>query len=346
MSSPVRVALIGCGRISQVAHLPALEKADGAELVAVCDPSAAVARAVGRRYDVANAATDASQVFADPQVEAVLIAAPDRFHFPLVEAALRAGKHVLVEKPLASTAEEGRLLVKQVADSGLKLQVGAMKRHDPGIEFTHDFVVTKLGEVRSFNAWYRIGTTRPCVEATLFPPVYADPEARRIETGFKTDRERHLLATHGSHVFDTIRYLLGDVTAMTATHSASGQDHAWVVLVSLASGAIGTVTITVDVPGNGSEGIEVFGSDGAVTTHTHFPFFRRPSDVFAYTIASGAATVPVLPDSDAYERQIEAFARAIRHDTEPHPNAEDGLEAVRLIETAAESVARGAAVSL
>lgn len=346
MSSPVRVALIGCGRISQVAHLPALEKANGVELVTVCDPSEAVVQAVARRYDVADAQTDADVVFADSQVEAVLIATPDRFHFQLAEAALNAGKHVLIEKPLASTAYESRLLVKLIAETGLKLQVGAMKRHDPGIEFTREFVKTKLGEIRSFNAWCRIGTTRPGMEATLFPRVYADPEVRQVEAGFKADREKYLLATHGSHIFDTVRYLLGDVTSVIANHRGYGKDHAWAVLLSLASGAIGTVTITVDVPGDGAEGIQVFGSDGAVTTHTHFPFFRRPSDVFAYSIADGAATVPVLPDSDAFERQIEAFARAIRLDSEPNPNAADGLEAVRLIEAAAESVASGSGVSL
>ena len=102
----VKLALIGCGRIAQVAHLPALEKADGIELVAVSDPSVEVAEAVARRYDVPLAHTDQARVLADPEVEAVLIAAPDRFHLPIADQALRAGKHVLVEKPLASTAAE------------------------------------------------------------------------------------------------------------------------------------------------------------------------------------------------------------------------------------------------
>ena len=104
MTEPVRVALVGCGRIAQVAHLPALEKVNGIQLVPVSEPSEAVRHAVARRYDVLQAFADHSQVLREELVEAVLVAAPDRFHYPIAAAALSAGKHVLVEKPLASTS--------------------------------------------------------------------------------------------------------------------------------------------------------------------------------------------------------------------------------------------------
>src|SRR5436309_14950607 len=72
MSDPVRLALIGCGRIAQVAHLPAVEKAEGVELVAVSDPSGAVAHSVARRYGLAAAYTNQGSVWADESVEAVI----------------------------------------------------------------------------------------------------------------------------------------------------------------------------------------------------------------------------------------------------------------------------------
>ncbi|ANZ40798.1 hypothetical protein BBK82_37220 [Lentzea guizhouensis] len=344
MKSPVRLGLIGCGRIAQVAHLPALEKADGVDLLAVCDPDAAVAGAVARRYHISTVHTDAANLLADPSVEAVLVAAPDRFHFDLADAALAAGKHVLVEKPLAATVKECEQLVARVRATGLTLQVGAMKRHDPGLEFAHRFVGSRLGEIRAFHAWYRIGSTRPGVEATLFPKVFADDARRDAESAFKADRERYLLATHGAHVFDTVRFLLGDVRAVTAKHRGFGRDHSWSVLLTLASGAVGTATITVDVAGDGAEGIEVFGASGQVEVRTHFPFFRRASDVRAY--CDGAVTVPVFADTDAYERQAEAFARAVRGDVAVSPDATDGLEAVRLITAVERSVVSGAEVEL
>ncbi|MFC4948692.1 Gfo/Idh/MocA family protein [Pseudonocardia sp. GCM10023141] len=346
MTDRVRVALVGCGRIAQVAHLPALEKANGIELVAVCDPSEHVALAVAARYGIDAVHIEAKEVFADPGVEAVLIAAPDRFHFDLVEDALEAGKHVLIEKPIASTVEQAARLVEMVAAAGVTLQVGSMKRHDPGLQFTRRFVREKVGEVRSFNAWYRIGSLRPGIEATLFPRTFDDPAARKVEAEFKSDRERYLLATHGSHVFDTVRYLLGEVRSVTATHRGFGRDHVWNLLVTMASGAIGTATITVDVPGDGAEGIQVFGSLGHSTTHTHFPFFRRASDVLAYSSEDGLTVSPVPDDTDAYERQAEAFASAVRGEASPDPDAADGLAAVRLIDAVQRSVTSGSEVEL
>ena len=345
----VRLGVIGCGRIAQVAHFPALDKADGIEVVVVCDQSEQVARAVAARYGIGAYVTEAAEVLENPQVEAVLIAVPDRFHRELAEAALRAGKHVLVEKPLASTVEEARQLVGVQAETGLTLQVGSMKRHDPGLSFACDFVAAgRLGEVRSFHAWYRIGTIRPGVEATLFPRTFADERVRQVEAGFKADRARYLLATHGAHIFDTIRYLLGDddIRSVTVAHRDFGRDQTWNILVTLVSGAIGTIGIVVDVPGDGAEGIEVFGSEGQLRVDTHFPFFRRASDVWAFNAKEGSATVPVFADTDPYERQAEAFARAVRGAVVAKPDARDGLAAVRLIAAVGESAATGAEVRL
>jgi Oxidoreductase family, NAD-binding Rossmann fold len=131
MVDPVRLALVGCGRIAQVAHLPAVEKAEGVELVGVSDPSGAVARSVARRRGVA-AYTDQGSVWADASVEAVIVAAPDRFHHRLATEALAAGRHVLVEKPMASTVAEAEDLVGLVDRTGLTLQVGGDEAPRPG----------------------------------------------------------------------------------------------------------------------------------------------------------------------------------------------------------------------
>ena len=342
MAEPVRLALVGCGRIAQVAHLPAVEKAEGVELVAVSDPSAAVARSVARRYGAA-ASTDPGAAWADAPVEAVIVAAPDRFHHRLATEALAAGRHVLVEKPLASTVAEAEDLVGRVDRSGLTLQVGAMKRHDQGVEYARRFIAERLGQVRSFNAWYRIGDLRPGVEAALFPPVVAEPAAGRREAAVKADRGRYLLATHGAHVFDTVRFLLGEVASLVARHRRHDRDHVWQLLVTTAADAVGTVTIAADVPGLPAEGIEVFGATGAVRVDLHFPFYRRAATVHAY--AGGAVVVPTLTDGDAYQRQLQAFARTIRGGGRPVPDVRDGLAAVRLIEATATAVETGAEVT-
>lgn len=219
-----------------------------------------------------------------------------------------------------------------------------MKRHDQGLQWAHDFIGTNMGEARSFNAWYRIGDLRSGIEATLFPHVYADMAARKTEAGFKADRQRYLLATHGSHIFDTVRYLLGDITSVVARHRTDGKDQQWQVLATTSTGALGTITITVDVPGLPAEGIEVYGADGSLRVDTHFPFYKRASTVHAY--ADGRVIEPTLTDGDAYERQLEAFAATVREGGTPLPDARDGLEAVRLIEATATAVESGTEVKL
>ena len=344
LSSPVRLALIGCGRIAQVAHLPAMEKADGVELIAVCDPSAVVAGEVARRFGVETFCTDAADILADRTVEGVVISAPDRFHFSIAKQALDAGKHVLVEKPLTSTSVEAAELVDLVDRTGLVLQVGAMKRHDQGMQYAKRFITEHLGDLRSFNAWYRIGDRRAGIEATLFPPTITDPETRAAEAGFKADRGRYLLVTHGAHIFDTVRSLCGDVEAVLVRHRRDGHDHAWQIVMTTAAGAVGTIAITVDVPGVPSEGIECFGSLGTIRVDTPFPFYRQASQVCAYS--DGITTTPTLTDGDPYERQVEAFARAIRTGDPPTPDVRDGLAAVRLIEAVADAAESGLEVRL
>ena len=200
----------------------------------------------------------------------------------------------------------------------------------------------RLGQTRSFNAWYRIGDLRPGIEATLFPPVVVEAGARRQEAAVKADRQRYLLATHGAHIFDTVRFLLGEVASLVARHRRHDRDHVWQLLLTTTAGAVGTVTITADVPGLPAEGIEVFGTTGAVRVDLHFPFYRRAATVHAYS--DGAVAVPTLTDGDVYERQVEAFARTIRRGGHPDPDVRDGLAAVRLIEATATAVETGSEV--
>jgi predicted dehydrogenase len=341
--SEVRIGLVGAGRIAQAAHLPALARADGATLVAVCDASAALARGVAARYGV-PAYTSAGEMLARPDVDAVLVAVPDRLHLPLAAEALRAGKHVLVEKPLAGTPGDAGELADLAARSGLVLQVGAMKRHDPGVEHAAEAIRTRIGRVTSASIWYRVmSALRPPTEATLFPALVVDPEVRRAEAAYKADRERYLLTTHGAHVLDGLRYLLGQPNDVAARMAVVGEDHTWHVLAGLRDGGLAHVEITANVHAEWSEGADVYGERGYVRLRTHFPFTLRASDVEVYDEAAGRSTRAVFGDSNAYERQLEAFARSVRDGLPASPDAADGLAAVLLIQAVAESVARGGA---
>src|SRR6201996_9061535 len=270
---PLRLGVIGCGRIAQVAHLPALAKAGTITLAGVSDRSPTLAKGVGARYGVPGF-TDAGDLLAQ-DIEAVLIAVPDRFHLAVGTEALTAGKHVLMEKPAASTSEQAAELARLAAERGLKVQIGAMRRHDPGINYARR-AVAGIGPVLSVTGWYRVhARLRPPTEQTLFPYTVVDEDVRQHAAGVKADRQRYLLATHGAHVFDTLRYLAGDVAAVQARVAHVGPDFSWHGSGQLAGGGLASFEICANVHSDYSEGFEIYGERGHVSVRSYFPFFRR-----------------------------------------------------------------------
>ena len=338
---PLRLGVIGCGRIAQVAHLPALAKAGTITLAGVSDRSPTLAKGVGARYGVPGF-TDAGDLLAQ-DIEAVLIAVPDRFHLAVGTEALTAGKHVLMEKPAASTSEQAAELARLAAERGLKVQIGAMRRHDPGINYARR-AVAGIGPVLSLTGWYRVhARLRPPTEQTLFPYTVVDEDVRQHEAGFKADRQRYLLATHGAHVFDTLRYLAGDVAAVQARVAQTGPDFAWHGTGRLAGGGLASFEICANVHSDYSEGFEIYGERGHVSVQSWFPFFRRASSVRVFSEEDTTWRSPEFGAADSYQRQAEAFARAIRDGTATDPSAGDGVQALRLIEAVAASTAQDGA---
>lgn len=346
----MNVALVGCGRISQVAHLPALAKVEELQLVAAMDPSRAIADGVAQQWG-AQAFTDLGACLEQSQPHAVIITAPDRAHAPLARQALEAGVHVLVEKPMTSTLEQAQELAAVADASGRILQVGTMKRHDAGLIFARAAVAQRLGRVLSFTAWYRTTSLRENFPQAFFPPVISDPDVVSTEAGFKADKNRYFLLTHGSHLWDLIRYVLGDVKRLRALRAGLGPDISWQSVVELAGGAIGCADLTIDQHGEGSEGFSVRCERGSLEVRTFTPFARRASIVRLYEDGAGAITQPVFAYQNSYEWQLRAFANAIERRDVPdadveHPwgvpaDAHDGLEAMRLLDAVQDSVERG-----
>jgi myo-inositol 2-dehydrogenase/D-chiro-inositol 1-dehydrogenase len=137
----VRVALIGLGDIGISAHLPAILADERAELVAICDRDAAAlgVTQAGLERDL-TATTDAQAIFADDSVDAVIIATPPWVTHYLAPAALRAGKYVLAEKPIASCLADAAEFTALEPSARARLQVGFTYRHHPSIERARDLV--------------------------------------------------------------------------------------------------------------------------------------------------------------------------------------------------------------
>lgn len=332
LPDPVRVGIVGAGRIAQVAHLPAIMHARSVELIGVYDPSAFLRDGMARLYETTSYRS-LHALLDDPRIEAVVIAAPDRFHASSTLECLRAGKHVLVEKPIASSVAEAETVVTAMRDTGLVVQVGAMKRHDPGVRFAARAAHERLGKILSATLWYCVmGSLRPTTEATYFPRVLVDPAVLSTENAHRENREAYLLATHGAHIFDTLRNFCGTPTSVMARHAQVNSDHVWHGMATLVDNGLAHFEIIVDVHSEWSEGLKIFGERGSVTVQTPFPVTLQASYVEVFDEATGITERPVFGDTNPYKLQLDAFAHSVRSGVPAEPDAVDGLEAVRLIE--------------
>jgi len=137
---PVRVAVVGAGAISQIAHLPLLSKARGATLVALCDNDGPKARSLADRFGVRDVFTDIDDLFDFDQVDAVVIATPNHLHEPHVLAAIRAGVDVLCERPLSLTSRGVERIVAAATHAGRKVVVGNNHRFRTDVQQLQRFM--------------------------------------------------------------------------------------------------------------------------------------------------------------------------------------------------------------
>lgn len=137
---PVRIAVVGAGAISQLAHLPVLSKARGATLVALCDNDGPKARALAERFGVRDVFTDIDDLFDFDQVDAVVIATPNHLHEPHVLAAFRAGVDVLCERPMSLTSTGLARILETARSAGRKIIVGNNHRFRADVQQLQRFV--------------------------------------------------------------------------------------------------------------------------------------------------------------------------------------------------------------
>lgn len=152
----VRVAIVGAGGISAY-HAAALQKTPGAELAAVCDVDEARAAGFAAAHGVSKALTDYEELVDLPEIDAVVITAPNYLHAPIALAALRAGKHVLCEKPMATTAEDAAAMVEAAQKSGRVFMMAYNRRFSGEAQLLKQYVdAGDLGRIYAVRAgWVR-----------------------------------------------------------------------------------------------------------------------------------------------------------------------------------------------
>src|SRR5262249_9183330 len=165
----LRIGVLGCGPIAQIAHFDACRKARNAELYAICDVAEDLLAKMAAVHEPRKTYRDFDAMLADPGVEAVILATADQYHVPLCLRALAAGKHVLIEKPLGVSVEECEALRAELRGTKLVLQVGNNRRFDPGIAFAREFLEAEVGQRMGFKGWYYDSTYRYTMTENLQP---------------------------------------------------------------------------------------------------------------------------------------------------------------------------------
>jgi predicted dehydrogenase len=343
----LRVGVLGCGPISQAAHFDSCRKAYNAELYAICDQAEDLVNRMMAVHEPQVSYLDYDQMLADPQVEAIIVAIADQFHVEAARKAIAAGKHVLVEKPLGVSIEECEELQVQVQKSGLVLQVGNMKRFDPGIAFARHFIQEEMGQMLALKAWYCDSTYRYVLTGNLQPIIISSSKARRPEGNPKADKTRYFLLTHGSHLVDTARFLGGEITSLQAMLVEKFGAYCWFVSVKFADGSVGHLDLTVAVRMDWHEGFQVYGEYGSVIGKTYNPWYLRASDVECFSVRDDKYHRILGQDAHFYKLQIEAFADTILHKAPMRgANIEDGTAAIRALIAISRSVEMGNWVQL
>jgi myo-inositol 2-dehydrogenase/D-chiro-inositol 1-dehydrogenase len=329
LSDPVRVGLIGAGRIGTSHATLLTHRVPGASLLAVADPrpeaAQALAAALGCR------ATDVDALFADPDIEAVVITASSEAHSDLVVAATTAGKAVFCEKPMGLTLEQVDRGIEAARAAGVALQVGFNRRFSVDFAAAHRLVLEG-----------RIGTPQLMRSLTRDPGL-ADPAGIPPWTVFL----QTLI-----HDFDTLLWLNpgAEPVSVYATADAlvapdfkdAGLLDTAVVVITFDNGAIAVAEASFSAAYGYDVRGEVFGSEGSVSLGDA----ARTSLV--HQTSSGRHVETVRGDvelfRDAYTAELVEFTDAVRSRRTPAVTGEDARRALVLALASIESVRTGAPV--
>jgi len=254
VTGDVRVALVGCGRISRN-HLEAIEKVDGIRLVAVADTDLARARAVGAAHGVPAFASLEEMLAAAPS-DLVTICTPSGLHPQHGVIAARAGRNVLTEKPMAISLAAADELVQACDAAGVQLFVVKQNRLNPAIQ-----LLKRAVEKGRFGRLYMANVT---VRWTR-PQSYYDAERWRGTWEF----DGGAFMNQASHYVDLMQWLMGpaeSVMAKTATQARRIEaEDSGVALVKFRSGALGVMEVSVlTYPKNLEGSITLLGETGSV----------------------------------------------------------------------------------
>lgn len=206
--APIRVAIVGCGRISDL-HEMGYRGLEDARIVAVCDVNPRRARAKARAWGVDRVYTDYRQVLDDPEVDLVELLVPHHLHAPMTVAACQAGKHVSVQKPMALSAAEADQMIAAARQAGVVLRVYEnFVFYPPHVRARQMIEAGEIGEPQMIRLHVSTGMQKHGWKVPLSAWAWRFNE-RQCGGG-------PLVFDHGYHIFSLAYYLMGPVKRVYA----------------------------------------------------------------------------------------------------------------------------------
>jgi predicted dehydrogenase len=360
-AAPIRIGVIGAGWAANV-QVPVLQALPDFEVVALTSARRARAEAAAARLGLSHAFTDFREVLALPGLDAVYIGAPPALHHEMTLAAVRAGKHVLCEKPVALNRGQAREMGEAAHAAGVTAMVNFQWRWSPARRQIARLIREGYaGEIREIH-----------LQQTS--EILLDPVRRSWSWSSQRSQGGGFLASTGSHLIDALRVWNGEITAVQAhlrtsvaerklpdrdEHRAVDADDAFVVLCRFAGGAVATLIGSGVVPGPRRLLAQIFGARATLvladeqTLTAARPgqgrpeLLDRPADLVRET---AAVPIPEAPARAGAGRGTDLrwsaqlareFARGIREGRSPAPSLDDGLRCQAIMDAIYASNASG-----
>jgi len=328
----VNVGVVGAGNWGKnlVRNFASLA---GARLCYICDLDEGVRRRMAAAYPQAQVVDDLGAVLSDDGLEAVVVAVDAPHHYSIALAALRAGKHAYVEKPLTLSSAEAQELTDLAAARGLKLMVGHLLEYHPAVSYIKDLIArgevgrplylyfqrVNLGIVRSSeNAWWSLAPHDVSVACYLFEdqPVSVSASGQAyLQEGIE------------DVVFANLKFADG---RMAHIH-VSWLDPHKIRRVTL----VGSEKMVVFDDMEASEKIRIYDKSAAVQRAAVVGFPE------AITIRSGDILIPKIPGDEPLRLECEHFISCITNDRVPRSDGADGVRVVKVLEAGSASLAKG-----
>lgn len=345
---PYGFGIIGTGMISRF-HARAIADVRGAKLIACCDRVPKLAKSFAQEVGC-DAYTELKSMLADPRVDAVTVATPSGVHMEPAVAAARAGKHVIIEKPLEVTLKRCDRIIRECEKAGVKLSAIFPSRfHDSSIKMKRAVDAGRFGRLTLGDAYIKWFRTQ----------AYYDSGAWRGT--WKLDGGGALM-NQAIHTVDLLAWLMGpveEIQAQTATlaHKRIEVEDVAAATLKFANGALGVIEATTAAYPGYLKRIELHGSEGTAVLEEEdlktWDFAKKSRSDAAILKAmktkkstGGGAADPAAIGHHGHAMQLKDFVQAIRTDGTPAVDGHEGRRAVEIILAIYKSATTGRTVKL